>query len=140
MYPAKVLARCQGGPHAGSLPAADPDVGTGAARAPAHGDIVRIQVRADAAGLIREARFKSFGCGWTIASASFAAEWMEGRTAVEVKGLSEADIALELELPPDKAHCALLAVQAVRAALDDLALKTGSEFFYNGDGRDDLIR
>jgi NifU-like protein involved in Fe-S cluster formation len=124
-YPAPVLQRLARGERVGALPAEAADVGTGVARAARHGDVVRIQVRIDAEGVIREARFKAFGCGWAIASASLAAQLIEGRPASEARALTAEAIVAALRLPAAKRHYGGLAVEAVGAALADHAGKTG---------------
>ena len=123
-YPPRVLEHFEHPRRAGSLPDSDPDVGTGVVRAPQHGDTVKLQVRIDRAQeRIADARFKAYGCGWTIACASLAADRLPGRTLAEARGLDAAEIARALELPDDRRHCAALAADAIAAALDALAVR-----------------
>jgi nitrogen fixation NifU-like protein len=104
----------------GSLPSDDPSVGTGVAGSAESGRLVRLQVRIDpATGLIVEARFKTLGCGSTIASASLATERLTGRTIAADGVLSADEICVALELPDSKRYCAELAETAARAAIDD---------------------
>ena len=127
MYPAKVVERSQSLCRVGSLPREDRNVGTGLSREPAYGNVIRIQIRVEpGSGIIREARFKSFGCGWAIASASLAAEWIEGCTLIEATGVSSRKIIDELSLPEAKRHCADSAADAVRLAIDDYRRKDDS--------------
>lgn len=110
--------------HVGSLPADDPDVGTGRAEAAPHGDVTRLQIRVDhAAGVIREARFKAFGCSVAIATASLAADWVTGRALASALEISADEIAQALDLPADKRYCAELARTAVHAAVADYEAK-----------------
>lgn len=121
-YPPRVLDYFEHPRRAGSLPASDPDVGTGLVRAADRGDTVKLQVRIDRArGEIVDARFKAYGCGWTIACASLAADRLPGRTLDEARCLDASAIARELDLPDDRRHCAALAADAIAVALDALA-------------------
>ena len=116
----------------GSLPTDHPDVGTGFVEAPDHGDVTRLQVRVnDATGVIDDTRFKTFGCGFAIASASLASEWIKGRTLNEALAITPAEIAAALHLSPAKVHCSELARGAIQAAITDYrskqARRDGSE-------------
>lgn len=112
--------------HVGTLPAEDPDVGTGRAEAETHGDITRVQLRVDSvSGVIREARFKAFGCSVAIASASLATEWVTGRTLASARAITADDITSALSLSAEKAYCAELARNAIGAAIDDYEAKCG---------------
>ena len=120
MYPPEILSRFQSDHRVGSWPAGTEDVGTGMVREPQHGDVMRIQVRVDPVEeIIREARFRTFGCGWAIASASLAAEWLEGRSLAEALRISADQVSGALGLPAERGHCARLAEAAVRAAIAD---------------------
>ena len=114
----KVVSRCAALSHAGSLDAADPEVSTGAAGQMSAGEYVRIQLRVRRES-IREARFKAFGCGGSIASASLASEWAEGKTLEEAEAIKEVDLAAALELPPGRRHCSALAEEALKGAIRD---------------------
>ncbi|PPE04234.1 iron-sulfur cluster assembly scaffold protein [Holospora curviuscula] len=97
-----------------------PNVGTGMVGAPACGDVMKLQIQVDETGKIVKARFKAFGCGSAIASASYAASMLEGMQTCEAKKISNTVISTELGLPPVKLHCSMLAQDAIEAALKDL--------------------
>jgi len=111
--------------HVGVLDAADPAVGTGVAGALSQGAVIRLQIRINAQGLIADSRFKAYGCPATIAAGSLAAEWVRGRTPAQALVISNQQIAETLALPPLKIHCAVLAENAVKAALADWRSKRG---------------
>jgi nitrogen fixation NifU-like protein len=94
--------------------------------APACGDVMRLQIRVSDEGVIEDAKFKTFGCGSAIASSSLATEWIKGRTLDEAAKLQNSAIAEELNLPPVKIHCSVLAEDAIRAAIADYKRKQGS--------------
>jgi nitrogen fixation NifU-like protein len=119
----QVRARCAALPKAGSFDPQDPDVGTGIAGSMAAGDLVRIQVRVRKER-IQQARFKAFGCTGSIASASLASEWAEGKTLREAAEIREADLSAALELPSARRHCSALAERALRAAIHDYRNKS----------------
>ncbi len=110
----------------GSLDKNDPNVGTGLVGAPACGDVMKLQIKVDADGKIVESKFKTFGCGSAIASSSVATEWLKGKTVDECLEIKNTDIAAHLKLPPVKLHCSMLAEDAIKAAVKDLATKKGS--------------
>lgn len=110
----------------GSLDKSDPNVGTGLVGAPACGDVMKLQIRVDADGKIVESKFKTFGCGSAIASSSVATEWLKGKTVDECLTIKNTDIAAHLKLPPVKLHCSMLAEDAIKAAVKDLATKKGN--------------
>ncbi len=123
-YPPRVLEHFEHPRRAGSLPDDDPAVGTGFVRGASHDDVIRLQVRVDGGrigriGRIVDARFKAYGCGWTIACASLATDRLVGLTIGEARAIDRLALARELELPDDKLHCAVLAEEAVVAALAD---------------------
>ena len=118
----KVVSRCAALPQAGSLDASDPEVGTGASGSVASGDYVRIQVRV-LRGSIRQARFKAFGCSGSIASASLASEWAEGKTLEDAEAMREDDLAAALELSAGRRHCSALAEEALKGAIRDYRRK-----------------
>ncbi len=118
-YSEKLVDHCENPRNVGTLDRAAPDVGTGVVGAPACGDVMRLQIRVNAAGVIEEARFKTFGCGSAIASSSLVTEWVKGRTVDEALAIRNTDVARELELPPVKVHCSVLAEDAIRAAIAD---------------------
>ena len=102
------------------------NVGTGLVGAPACGDVMRLQIRVNDAGVIEDARFKTFGCGSAIASSSLATEWVKGKTVDEALAIKNMDIVKELSLPPVKIHCSVLAEDAIRAAISDWKKKQES--------------
>ena len=111
----------------GSMDKDDPDVGTGVVGSPECGDVMKLQIRIGPDGRIVDAKFKTFGCGAAIASSSLATEWLKGRTLAEAAELQNTDLAEELQLPPVKLHCSVLAESAVKAAIADLRSKQAGE-------------
>jgi len=107
----------------GSLNKESPDVGTGIVGAPACGDVMKLQIKIDDAGIIQEAKFKTFGCGSAIASSSLVTEWIKGRTLEEAQEIKNSEIANHLSLPPVKIHCSVLAEDAIKAAIEDYKKK-----------------
>jgi nitrogen fixation NifU-like protein len=106
----------------GSLPKDDPGVGTGIVGAPECGDVMKLQIKVKD-DVIVDAKFKTFGCGSAIASSSLATEWLKGRTIKEAAVIKNTDIVQELNLPPVKIHCSVLAEDAIKAALADFQHK-----------------
>lgn len=107
----------------GSFPKADPDVGTGMVGAPECGDVMKLQIKVQNDTIV-DAKFKTFGCGSAIASSSLATEWLKGKTLQEAAKIKNTDIVQELNLPPVKIHCSVLAEDAIKAALDDFQRKS----------------
>ena len=101
----------------------DDTIGTGMVGAPACGDVMRLQIKVDNNGIIRDARFKTYGCGSAIASSSLITEWVKGKTLDEASTIKNSDIAQELALPPVKIHCSILAEDAIKAAVADYKKK-----------------
>ena len=122
-YSDKVLDHYENPRNVGSFDKADPDVGTGLVGAPACGDVMKLQIKVNAAGVIEEARFKTYGCGSAIASSSLLTEWVRGKTLEEALAIKNTDIAAELALPPVKVHCSVLAEDAIKAAGADYRAK-----------------
>ncbi len=118
-YSDKVVDHCENPRNVGTLDRESPDVGTGLVGAPACGDVMRLQIQVDEAGVIQDARFKTFGCGSAIASSSLVTEWVKGRTVAEALRIRNTDVAAELSLPPVKIHCSVLAEDAIKAAVAD---------------------
>jgi len=106
----------------GSLPKEDPRVGTGMVGAPECGDVMKLQIKVEADTIV-DAKFKTFGCGSAIASSSLATEWLKGKTIEEAGKIKNTDIVQELNLPPVKIHCSVLAEDAIKAALADFQHK-----------------
>jgi nitrogen fixation NifU-like protein len=107
----------------GTLDKDDSQVGTGLVGAPACGDVMRLQIKVNDAGVIEDARFKTFGCGSAIASSSLATEWIKGKHIDEAEQLKNSQIAEELSLPPVKIHCSVLAEDAIKSAIEDYRKK-----------------
>lgn len=111
----------------GAMKDDDGDVGTGLVGAPACGDVMKLQIKVSADGIIEDAKFKTFGCGSAIASSSLVTEWVKGKSLDEAGDIKNTDIAEELALPPVKIHCSILAEDAIKAAIDDYKTKVGSK-------------
>ncbi len=107
----------------GSLDKSDTTVGTGMVGAPECGDVMKLQIKVSAEGIIEDAKFKTFGCGSAIASSSLATEYLKGRSLDEALTIKNTDIVRELSLPPVKIHCSVLAEDAIRAAIADYQAK-----------------
>ncbi|WP_234192553.1 Fe-S cluster assembly scaffold IscU [Pseudacidovorax sp. NFM-22] len=118
-YSDKVIDHYENPRNVGAFEAGDENVGTGMVGAPACGDVMRLQIRVNADGVIEDARFKTYGCGSAIASSSLVTEWVRGRTLDEALAIKNAQIAEELALPPVKIHCSILAEDAIKAAVAD---------------------
>jgi nitrogen fixation NifU-like protein len=118
-YSEKVVDHYENPRNVGSFDKNDPTVGTGMVGAPACGDVMKLQIKVDEDGIIRDARFKTYGCGSAIASSSLVTEWVKGKTLDEARSIKNSDIASELALPPVKIHCSILAEDAIKAAIDD---------------------
>ncbi len=118
-YTDKVIDHYENPRNVGSFDKDDPTVGTGMVGAPACGDVMRLQIKVNDQGVIEDAKFKTYGCGSAIASSSLVTEWVKGKTLDEVKQIKNKDIAEELELPPVKIHCSVLAEDAIAAAVAD---------------------
>ena len=122
-YSDKVIDHYENPRNVGSLDKTDDNVGTGLVGAPACGDVMRLQIRVNDEGVIEDAKFKTFGCGSAIASSSLATEWIKGRHVDEAATLRNSQIAEELNLPPVKIHCSVLAEDAVKSAIEDYRKK-----------------
>ncbi|NLY15722.1 MAG: Fe-S cluster assembly scaffold IscU [Gammaproteobacteria bacterium] len=118
-YSDKVIDHYENPRNVGKLDADAPNVGTGMVGAPACGDVMRLQIEVDDSGVIKDAKFKTYGCGSAIASSSLATEWMKGKTLDEAEQIKNTAIADELALPPVKIHCSVLAEDAIKAAVRD---------------------
>ena len=118
-YSDKVLDHYENPRNVGSFEKDDPTVGTGMVGAPACGDVMKLQIKVDEDGIIRDARFKTYGCGSAIASSSLVTEWVKGMHIDDAVNLKNSQIAEELALPPVKIHCSILAEDCVKAAVND---------------------
>ena len=119
-YSDKVLDHYENPRNVGKFDDSDQSVGTGMVGAPACGDVMRLPIKVSDAGIIEDAKFKTYGCGSAIASSSLLTEWVKGRSLDEAKEIKNADIAEELALPPVKIHCSVLAEDAIKAAIADI--------------------
>ncbi|MGD9591272.1 MAG: Fe-S cluster assembly scaffold IscU [Candidatus Berkiella sp.] len=123
-YNEKVIDHYENPRNVGNLDKNSPNVGTGMVGAPACGDVMKLQIEVDEkSGIIKNAVFKTYGCGSAIASSSLATEWLKGRTLEEADKIKNTQIAQELKLPPVKIHCSLLAEDAIKAAVKDYRAK-----------------
>ena len=122
-YSTKVIEHYENPRNVGTLDKSDPNVGTGLVGAPACGDVMRLQIRVNEQGVIEDAKFKTFGCGSAIASSSLATEWIKGKTIDEAEGIKNSQIVDELNLPPVKIHCSVLAEDAIKSAIADYRKK-----------------
>lgn len=122
-YSDKVMDHYNNPRNVGSFNADDSAVGTGMVGAPACGDVMRLQIRVNDAGVIEDARFKTYGCGSAIASSSLLTEWVKGKTLDQASEIKNSQIAEELALPPVKVHCSVLAEDAIKSAINDYRQK-----------------
>jgi nitrogen fixation NifU-like protein len=127
-YSEKLLDHFKHPKNVGTLDKSSKSVGTGLVGAPECGDVMRLQIEVDdASGVIKDAKFKTFGCGSAIASSSLATEWLKGKTVDEALAIDNMDIVEELALPPVKIHCSVLAEDAIKGAIADYQKKNGLE-------------
>ena len=126
-YSEKVIDHYQNPKNVGTLDKASKNVGTGLVGAPECGDVMRLQIEVDDSGMISDAKFKTFGCGSAIASSSLATEWLKGKTVDQALEIDNMAIVEELNLPPVKIHCSVLAEDAIKAAINDYRVKNGLE-------------
>lgn len=122
-YSEKVLDHYENPRNVGSFDKNDPQVATGMVGAPACGDVMKLQLKIDEAGIIEDAKFKTYGCGSAIASSSLVTEWVKGKSIDEAAEIKNTAIAEELALPPVKIHCSILAEDAIKAAIEDYRAK-----------------
>jgi nitrogen fixation NifU-like protein len=122
-YSDKVIDHYENPRNVGSLDKNDPTVGTGMVGAPACGDVMKLQIKVDEDGIIRDAKFKTYGCGSAIASSSLVTEWVKGMHIDDAVKIKNSELAEELALPPVKIHCSILAEDAIKAAIHDYQLK-----------------
>lgn len=122
-YSKKVIDHYENPRNVGSFDNSDPSIGSGMVGAPACGDVMKLQIKVSDTGIIEDARFKTYGCGSAIASSSLITEWVKGKSLDEAQGISNMQIAEELELPPVKIHCSILAEDAIKAAIADYKSK-----------------
>jgi nitrogen fixation NifU-like protein len=123
-YSEKVIDHYENPRNVGSMDKNDPQVATGMVGAPACGDVMKLQLKINADGIIEDAKFKTYGCGSAIASSSLVTEWVKGKSIDEAATIKNTAIAEELALPPVKIHCSILAEDAIKAAIEDYRSKT----------------
>jgi nitrogen fixation NifU-like protein len=126
-YTKKVIDHYENPRNVGSFEKSAVDVGTGVVGAPECGDVMKLQIKVRADGVIEDAKFKTFGCGSAIASSSLATEWLKGKTLDEALDIKNTQIVEELSLPPVKIHCSVLAEDAIKAAVTDYKNKLNSK-------------
>ena len=122
-YSDKVIDHYENPRNVGTFDKDDESVGTGMVGAPACGDVMRLQIKVNDEGIIEDAKFKTYGCGSAIASSSLITEWVKGKSLDDALAIKNSEIAEELELPPVKIHCSILAEDAVKAAVADYRKK-----------------
>lgn len=126
-YSDKVIDHYENPRNVGSFDKNDESVGTGMVGAPACGDVMKLQIKVNDEGVIEDAKFKTYGCGSAIASSSLITEWVKGKSLDEALAIKNSAIAEELELPPVKVHCSILAEDAIKAAVSDYKKKHGAD-------------
>lgn len=125
-YSEKLIEHFNHPKNVGTLDKSKNSVGTGLVGAPECGDVMRLQIEVDEeSGMIKDAKFKTFGCGSAIASSSLATEWLKGKTVDEALAIDNMAIVEELALPPVKIHCSVLAEDAIKSAIADYRSKNG---------------
>jgi Fe-S cluster assembly scaffold IscU len=125
-YSDKVIDHYSNPRNIGTLDKSSKQVGTGLVGAPECGDVMRLQIEVDeVTGIIKDAKFKTFGCGSAIASSSLATEWLKGKSVDDALKIDNMDIVEELALPPVKIHCSVLAEDAIKSAINDYRVKNG---------------
>src|SRR5438876_5814455 len=126
-YSDKVIDHYENPRNVGSFGKNEEGVATGMVGAPACGDVMKLQIKINKEGVIEDAKFKTFGCGSAIASSSLATEWVKGKTIDEALSIKNVDIVRELNLPPIKIHCSVLAEDAIKSAIADYKKKQQPE-------------
>jgi nitrogen fixation NifU-like protein len=126
-YSDKVIEHTENPRNVGTLDKNDENVGTGLVGAPACGDVMRLQIKVGDDGKIADAKFKTFGCGSAIASSSLATEWLKGKSLAEAEAIKNTQIVEELNLPPVKIHCSVLAEDAIKSAIADYRAKKAAK-------------
>ena len=124
-YSDKVLDHYENPRNVGKMDSDSEDVGTGMVGAPACGDVMKLQIKVNANGIIEDAKFKTYGCGSAIASSSLVTEWVKGKSVDEAASIKNTEIVAELCLPPVKIHCSVLAEDAIKAAVADYKQQLG---------------
>jgi nitrogen fixation NifU-like protein len=122
-YSEKVIDHYENPRNVGSFDKDDSSLGSGMVGAPACGDVMKLKIKVTTEGIIEDAKFKTYGCGSAIASSSLVTEWVKGKSVDEAAAIKNSEIAEELELPPVKVHCSILAEDAIKAAVADYKKK-----------------
>ncbi|WP_343153655.1 Fe-S cluster assembly scaffold IscU [Buchnera aphidicola (Mindarus keteleerifoliae)] len=122
-YSKKVMDHYDNPRNVGSFSNTDVNVGSGLVGAPSCGDVMKLQIKVNQQGIIEDACFKTYGCGSAIASSSLMTEWIKGKSLKQASEIKNTKIAKELELPPVKIHCSVLAEDAIKAAISDYESK-----------------
>ena len=122
-YSEKVLDHYENPRNVGSFDPKQQNIGTGMVGAPACGDVMKLQIEVED-GIIKDAKFKTYGCGSAIASSSLVTTMVKGMTLDQASDVKNMDIVEELALPPVKIHCSVLAEDAIKAAIKDYRTKT----------------
>lgn len=122
-YNKKVIDHYENPRNVGSFNTEEKNIGTGLVGAPACGDVMKLQIKVNAENVIEDVKFKTFGCGSAIAASSFVTEMLKGKTLQEAEEIRNTQIVSELELPPVKIHCSVLAEDAIKAAIEDFKKK-----------------
>jgi len=125
-YSEKLMDHYNNPRNVGSLDKGATNVGTGLVGAPECGDVMKLQIQVEGDRIV-DAKFRTYGCGSAIASSSLATEWLKGKTVDEALQIKNTAIVEELDLPPVKIHCSVLAEDAIRAALEDIRQKQGQK-------------
>lgn len=121
-YHSSVIDHFENPRNVGSYDKSAQNIGTGLVGAPACGDVMKLQIKVEN-DIIKDAKFKTFGCGSAIASSSLATEWIKGKSISDSLKITNKDIAKKLQLPPIKLHCSMLAEDAIKAAISDYKKK-----------------
>jgi nitrogen fixation protein NifU and related proteins len=122
-YSEKVIDHFNNPRNVGSFDVKDLNIGTGLVGAPECGDVMKLQLKINDSGVIEDAKFKTFGCGSAIASSSLVTEWVKGKSIDDALKIKNSEIVTELNLPPVKIHCSVLAEDAIKAAISDYKKK-----------------
>ena len=122
-YSKQVLDHYENPRNVGVLDAASKKVGTGMVGAPSCGDVMKLQIQVNDDGVIEDARFKTYGWGSAIAASSLLTEWVKGKTLDEASHIKNTEVVKELDLPPVKIHCSVLAEDAIKAAINNYRSK-----------------
>jgi nitrogen fixation NifU-like protein len=138
-YSPKVIDHYENPRNVGAFDKNDPEVGTGIVGAPECGDVMKLQLKINADGIIEDAKFKTFGCGSAIASSSLATEMVKGKSLEQALEIRNTEIVQELALPPVKIHCSVLAEDAIKAAIHDYQQKQAKKLLAQVDSPSEAV-